>query len=158
MWDCPDTHERSSCDVPHQCDDCLEGMSSLSSRRPCRFGCSTGSAIDVLICRKDICIRILPSGVETRQQSSSEMIIPVFELLTVHFSKGHVSELNILNNRPYNVQCTPKPVCCRNAPSNSSEVIIPVLEHGKLHFGSGRVSVLSIMIQIAISPGASLGF
>ena len=73
-------------------------MSSLRSRRPCRFGCSTGSAIDVLICRKDSCIRILPSDVETRQQSSSEMMIPVLELLTLHFGKGHVSELNILYN------------------------------------------------------------
>ena len=33
---------------------------------------------------------------ETRQQSSFEMIIPVLELLTLHFGKGHVSELNIL--------------------------------------------------------------
>ena len=118
MSDCPDTHERSSCDVPHQCVDCLEGMSSLLSRRPCRFGCWTGSAIDVLICRKDICIRILPSEVETRQQSSSEMIIPVLDLLTLHFSNGHVSELNILNNRPYNIMSNAPltPVCCRNAP------------------------------------------
>ena len=103
VGECPDTHERSSCDVPHQCFKCLEGMSSLRSTLPCRFGCRTGSAIDVLICRKDICIRILPSEVETRQQSSSEMIIPVSELLTLQFGKGHVSELNILINRPYNV-------------------------------------------------------
>ena len=49
-----------------------------------------------------ICIRIglLPSEVDTRQQSSSEMMITVLELLTLglHFGKGHVSELNILNN------------------------------------------------------------
>ena len=104
MWDyCPDTRELSSCDVPHQCVECLEGMSSLRSRRPCRFGCRTGSAIDVLVCRKDICIRILPSDVETRQESSSEMMIPVLELLTLHFGKGHVSGLNIVNNNIYNV-------------------------------------------------------
>ena len=51
-----------------------------------------------------VCIRILPSEVETRQQSSSEMMIPVLELLTFHFGKGHVSELNILDNR-----CTTHP-------------------------------------------------
>ena len=56
------------------------------------------SAFDVLIMSKGYCIRILLSEVETRQQSSSEMIIPVLELLTLHFGEGHVSELNILNN------------------------------------------------------------
>ena len=81
---------------------------------------------------------------ETRQQSKSEMMIPVLELLTIHF----VSELNILNIIIY-VQCTRQ--------EKSFEVIITVLEHDKLHFGSGRVSVLNIMIKIAISPGASLG-
>ena len=53
-----------------------------------------------------MCIRILPSEVETRQQSSSGMIIPVLELITLHFGKGHVSELNNLNNRPYNAVYT----------------------------------------------------
>ena len=43
-----------------------------------------------------MCIRILPSEVETRQQSSSGMIIPVLELITLHFGKCHVSELNNL--------------------------------------------------------------
>ncbi len=83
---------------------------------------------------------------ETRQQSKSEMMNPVLELLrsTIHF----VSELNILNIIIY-VQCTRQ--------EKSFEVIITVLEHDKLHFGSGRVSVLNIMIKIAISPGASLG-
>ena len=33
-------------------------------------------------------------------QSSSEMMIPVLELLTLYFGKGHVSELNILENAP----------------------------------------------------------
>ena len=47
---------------------------------------------------KGYCIRILPSDVETRQQSSSEMMIPVLEQLTLHFGKGHVSEVKILNN------------------------------------------------------------
>ena len=96
---------------------------------------------------------MLPSELETRQQSSSEMKIPVLELLTLHFGKGHVSELNILNNI-----CLMHPSALETHQQKSSEVlIVPVLEHGKLHFGSGRVSVLNIMIQIAISPGASLG-
>ena len=84
------------------------------------------------------------------------MIIPVLELLTVHFNKGHVSELNILNNRPYMSNAPLTPSAVETNQENSSEVIIPVLEHGKLHFGSGRVSVLNIMIKIAISPGAPL--
>ena len=86
---------------------------------------------------------------ETRQQSKSEMMIPVLELLTIHF----VSELNILNIIIY-VQCTN---ALETRQEKSFEVIIPVLEHDKLHFGSGRVSVLTIMIKIAFSPGASLG-
>ena len=49
------------------------------------------------------------------------------------------------------------PLTLETRQEKSSEVIIPVLEHVNLHFGSGRVSVLNIMIEIAISPGASLG-
>ena len=40
---------------------------------------------------------------ETRQQSSSEMIIPVPERLMLHFGKGHVSELNMLLRPSYTV-------------------------------------------------------
>ncbi len=87
---------------------------------------------------------------ETRQQSTSEMMIPVLELLTLHFGKCHVPELNILNIM------SNAPLTFETRQEKSSEVIIPVLEHVKLHFGSGRVSVLNIMIKIAISPGASL--
>ena len=94
---------------------------------------------------------------ETRQQSSSGMIIPVLELITLHFGKGHVSELNNLNNRPYKYKAPLTPSALETHQEKSFEVIIPVLEHGKLHFGSGRVSVLKIMIKISISPGASLG-
>ena len=87
---------------------------------------------------------------ETRQQSLSEMMIPVLELLTLHFGKGHVSELNILNNiylmHPY------PPSALETHQEKSSEVSIPVLEHVKLHFGSGRVSMLKIMTNITISP------
>ena len=50
----------------------------------------------VILAYFDPCI--LPSEVETRQQSSSEMMISVLELLTLHFGKGHVSELNNLDN------------------------------------------------------------
>ncbi len=78
------------------------------------------------------------------------MIIPVLELITLHFGKGHVSELNNLNNRPYICLMHPYPPSHQE---KSFEVIIPVLEHDKLHFGSGRVSVLKIMIKIAISHG-----
>ncbi len=60
-----------------------------------------------------MCIRILPSEVETRQQSTSEMMIPVLELLMLHFGKCYVSELNILNNMS-NAPLTP--VCFVNAP------------------------------------------
>ena len=35
---------------------------------------------------------------ETSQKSSTKMVIHVLELLTLHFGKDHVSELNILNN------------------------------------------------------------
>ena len=62
------------------------------------FKLNTSSFVPEVRSIGPICIRILPSEVETRQQSSSEMMIPVLELLALHFGKGHVSELNILNN------------------------------------------------------------
>ena len=46
------------------------------------------------------------------------MVIPVLELLTLHFGKGHVSELNILNNRPYMSNALLTPVCFGSAPRN----------------------------------------
>ena len=93
---------------------------------------------------------------ETRQQSSSEMIIPVLELLTLHFGKGHVSDLNILNNITCILHPQP-PSALETHQTKTSEVIIPVLEHGQLHVDRGRVSELNVMITIAISLRASLG-
>ena len=90
---------------------------------------------------------------ETRQRSSSEMMIPVLELLTLHFGNGHVSELNILGN--ICITHPQPPSAMETHLQKSSEVIIPVLEHGRLQVVSGRASVLNIMIKIAISDGSN---
>ena len=93
---------------------------------------------------------------ETHQQKSSEVIIPVLEHGQLHFGSGRVSELNIM----ITIAISPRASLWPYAPSvlethreKSSEVLIPVLQHVKLHFDSGRGSALKIMIKIAISDG-----
>ncbi len=87
---------------------------------------------------------------ETHQQKSSEVIIPVLEHGQLHFGSGRVSELNIMitiviSHGPHLGHKTPS--AFEKHHEKSSEVCIPVLQHVKLHFGSGRVSVLKIMIK-----------
>ena len=93
---------------------------------------------------------------ETHQQKSSEVIIPVLEHGHLYFGSGRVSELNIMitisiSHGPHYGHKTPSALETHH--EKSSEVFIPVLQHVKVHFGSGRGSVLKIMIKIAISHG-----
>ena len=97
---------------------------------------------------------------ETHQEKSSEVIIPVLEHGKLHFGSGRVSVLKIMIKIAISTGASLGPLTPSEIETHqqkSSEVIIPILEHGQLHFGSGRDSELNIMITIAISPRAALG-
>ena len=87
---------------------------------------------------------------ESHQQKSSEVSIPLIGHGQLHFGSGHVSELNIMikiaiSHGPHWGHKTPSAL--ETHQEKSSEVIIPVLEHAELHFGTGRDSVREIMIK-----------
>ena len=68
----------------------------------------------------DWCINMskgyLYSHTSVWSENAPTIYILVLELLTLYFGKCHVSELNILNNRPYMCNAPLTPVCFVNAP------------------------------------------
>ena len=87
---------------------------------------------------------------ETDQQKSSEVIIPVLEHCRLHFGSGRVSDLNIMITIGISPRASigPTKTCALETHHEKwSEVglIIPVLQH--VHVVSGRDSVRKIMIK-----------
>ena len=75
----------------------------------------------------------VPVTLETRQEKSSEVSIPVLEHGKLHFGSGRVSVLNIMIKiaiSPGASLGTYPPSEMETHQDTSSEVIIPVLEHG----------------------------